>query len=82
MHGTFNGLPIRNISSMKIETDPSGIKRTSFRILDASLPKLEQILHLRAPALLILSSSEVEGRIVHYTADVHIGYEITIESNK
>ena len=82
MHGTFNGLPIRNISSMKIETDPSGIKRTSFRVLDASLPKLEQILHLRAPALLILSSGEVEGRIVHYTADVHFGYEITIESKK
>jgi len=35
MNGTFNGLPLRNISSLKIESDPSGTGRTSFRILDA-----------------------------------------------
>ena len=33
-------------------------------------------------ATLILSSSEVDGRIVAFAADVHNGYEITIESQK
>jgi len=33
-------------------------------------------------AALILSSGEVDGRIVAFAADVHNGYEITIESQK
>ncbi len=39
-------------------------------------------LHLGDEATLILSSSELDGRIVAFVADVHNGYEITIESQK
>ena len=37
---------------------------------------------IRDEATLILSSSEVDGWIGAFVADVHNGYEITIESQK
>ena len=82
MNGTFNGLSLSNISSLTTTKEPSGFIRTSFRVPNQSLPKLEQILQLKAQALLILSDQIIEGRIIQYSADVHSGYEITIESQK
>ena len=78
MSGTFNGIQLRQITSL---TTMEAIKRTTFRVIGSS-PELEQVLKLNAPALLILASEEIEGRIVHYAADIHIGYEITIESKR
>ena len=51
-------------------------------MIGGRLQKLEQILQLKAEALLILSNQEIEWRIVQCSADVHRGYEITIESKK
>ena len=44
-----------------------------------SMPELERALQLNLPGHLILSSDTIEDRIVRYVADVHSGYEITIE---
>ena len=51
----------------------------SFRAT-GNLPELEAVLRLQAPALLILANETVEGMIVHYSANVQAGYEVTIES--
>ena len=47
MNGTFNGLSLSNISSLTTTKEPSGFIRTSFRVPNQSLPKLEQILQLK-----------------------------------
>jgi hypothetical protein len=41
--------------------------------------ELEQVLHLGAPALLIVASREIEGYIVQYSAEVRFGYQMTID---
>ena len=79
VNGTFNGLPLEQITAIRTTTEASGFRRNTFRVLGRQ-PKLEQILQLGVPALLILSNQEIEGKVVQYRADVHVGYEITIES--
>lgn len=81
MNGTLNGIQLHRITSLKHSKESSGFAHTSFRVLGKALPELEKQLKLNAPALLILVSGEIEGRIVYYTANVHSGYEIAIESN-
>jgi hypothetical protein len=66
MHGTFSGVRIRRITSLTTVEPALGITRTSFRVTAGPLPELEQRLQLNAPALLILSDQQIEGRIVHY----------------
>jgi hypothetical protein len=39
--------------------------RSTFRVLDRNIPKLEQVLRLDENGLLILSSQNIEGQIVH-----------------
>ena len=82
MHGTFNGLPLKNIIAVTTSQEAPTFTRTTFRVLGGTNRKLEERLHLGDQATLILSSSEVDGRIVAFAADVHNGYEITIESQK
>ena len=80
--GNLNGVSLRNITSVQTSTDPSGSRRTTFRVSTKPQAKLEQILQLNAPALLIAGSQEIEGTIVRYAADLRTGYEITIESSR
>jgi hypothetical protein len=80
MNATFNDVPLENVGDLKSTADSAGLTRTSFRVLKTPVPDLEQILQLKAPALLVIGSHRIEGRIVHYLADVDRGYQITIES--
>ena len=77
MHGILNGIQLQRITSIKTE-QAAGSTLTTLRILDSPLPEPAQ-LQKYTPALLILSSSEVEGRVVRFKSDEH-GCEITIES--
>jgi hypothetical protein len=78
MNGIFNGIHLRKITSRKITTTDRSTTLYSFRAT-GSLPELEAMLRLQAPALLILSHETVEGKIVHYSASIQDGYEITME---
>jgi hypothetical protein len=82
MTGSFNDIPLQQVISAGSLTDSEGFVRTTFRILGKPNSKLEQFLQLNAPAIVILSSQEIEGKIVGYSADVHHGYQVTVESKK
>ncbi len=79
MHGTFNGIQLRRISSRSVTKTERGTTLSSFRVIDGGI-LLEAQLRLGARALLILSDETIEGRIVHFNANIEHGYEITIES--
>jgi hypothetical protein len=78
MYGKFNGVPLRNITSVRT-ISLEGLTRDTFRVVGGPFPPLEQHLRLNGPAVLILSSQKIEGQIIEYSADL-TGYEITIES--
>ena len=78
MYGTFNGVPLRNITSVRT-ISMEGLTRDTFRVVGGPFPPLEQHLRLNEPGVLIISSQEIEGRVIQYSADL-TGYEITIES--
>src|SRR5436309_9982 len=48
MHGTFNGVQLRRISSVKTTSDHPGFIHTTFRVLDGPLPELELLLRPNA----------------------------------
>jgi hypothetical protein len=78
MYGIFNGAPLRNVGSVRT-VSIEGLTRHTFRVIGGPFPPLEQQLRLHEPGLLILSSQEIEGRVIQYSADL-TGYEVTIES--
>ena len=82
MNGNFNGVQLDRITLPNTRKSATGFTYTSFRVTGGPQPELEQVLRLGAPARLIASSQEIEGRLVQYSADLHHGYEIMIESEK
>jgi len=72
MNGNFNGIRLRKITSRKITTTDRGTTLYSFHTPER-LPELEATLRLVAPALLILGNETIEGKIVHYSANVQAG---------
>ena len=79
MQGNFNGIRLRNITSRMITATDRGTTLYSFRI-SGHLPELEAALRLQISALLILSHETIEGTVVHFSANVQAGYEVTIET--
>ena len=73
MHGTFNGIHLRKITSGSINPTDRGTILSSFRVAER-VPTLEAVLRLDIPRLLILSNETVQGTIVHYSANSHDGY--------
>jgi hypothetical protein len=68
MHGTFNGVRLRRITS--IATESIGNRTlTTFRVLEFPLPDLEAQLRLNATALVILSDKTIEGPVARYDSD-------------
>src|SRR5262245_57991881 len=63
MHGTFNGLRLNRITSLKTMKG-DGVEHTSFRVLGEQVRALEDRLRLNTPALLILSDKIIEGVLV------------------
>jgi len=78
MNGTFNGISLRNITSLRTIV-LEDLTRDTFRVVGGPFPPLELHLRLNGPGQLILSSQKIDGRIIEYSADL-TGYEITIES--
>jgi hypothetical protein len=79
VHGTFNGVRIREITSKKITIIPTGGNLLAFRVSVRVPPAFVDELRLYRPALLVLSEERYKGRIVRFIADVLRGYEVTIE---
>jgi hypothetical protein len=78
MYGTFNGIHLPKITSRKVTATVRGTTLYSFRA-SGVLPDLDAVLRLQVPALLILGNETIEGTVVHYSANLQSGYEITIE---
>jgi hypothetical protein len=78
MHGTFNGIRLRRISSVETQSTATAIL-TTFRVLERPLRDLEAELQLNAPGLLILSNREIEGSIASFSSDGR-GYRIMIRT--
>jgi len=43
MHGTLNGVQLRKITSLKMTVEASGVKLTSFRVMQSPLPECRQV---------------------------------------